>query len=431
MNKKKWSMFTYHVKTKNGVIITNTLNHGVVYLDNKTYKNILKDEQSYKQEINNLVSEEFLLPENVDEKKVFMDALLQEWNECGFLDLHILTTTGCNFKCPYCYQCGIQAEFLTEEKMQKELDFLDTYIKNNHIKESRIEITGGEPTINWQIVEKLLPKIAELFKKYNVKYETLIVTNGLLLTKEKVDLIAKYNWKRLQLTIDGLEQVHNKRRLNKGKENSFKTIINNLDYIINNNKIDIVNLRINYDKSNVEEIPKLLDFIKERYGTEKFRISLGLITKTVKDAEANEFINKYGITELEFKSYYIKLYKELLNKGFEVSDIFSFDGMCTAKLKHGFLMEPDGKIVKCVSGVGREDFVIGDYTKNKFSDETYLFKDIYEKCLEKNCPFLPLCHTGCRFDSFIKNGDKRATNCKRQLLEEINSEILKLYYKED
>ena len=172
MNKKKWSMFTYHVKTKNGVIITNTLNHGVVYLDNKTYKNILKDEQSYKQEINNLVSEEFLLPENVDEKKVFMDALLQEWNECGFLDLHILTTTGCNFKCPYCYQCGIQAEFLTEEKMQKELDFLDTYIKNNHIKESRIEITGGEPTINWQIVEKLLPKIAELFKKYNVKYET-------------------------------------------------------------------------------------------------------------------------------------------------------------------------------------------------------------------------------------------------------------------
>ena len=121
----------------------------------------------------------------------------------------------------------------------------------------------------------------------------------------------------------------------------------------------------------------------------------------------------------------------MINKGFEVSDVFSFDGMCTAKLKHGFLMQPDGKIVKCVSGVGREEFVIGNYLKNNITEENYLFLDIYKNCLEKNCPFLPLCHTGCRFDAFIKNGDKKKNSCKRELLEEINSEILKIYYKEN
>lgn len=158
---------------------------------------------------------------------------------------------------------------------------------------------------------------------------------------------------------------------------------------------------------------------------------MGLITKTVKDAEANEFIDKYGIIEEEFKKYYIKLYKELIKRGFEVSDVFSFDGMCTAKLKHGFLMQPDGKIVKCVSGVGRKEFIIGDYLKNKITDENYLFLDIYKECLAKKCPFLPLCHTGCRFDAFIKNGDKKKICCKRDLLEEINSETLKIYYEED
>lgn len=56
-----------------------------------------------------------------------------------------------------------------------------------------------------KLLKKLLPELNKLFNKYNIKYETLIVTNGLLLTKEKVDLIAKYNWKRLQPTIDGLE----------------------------------------------------------------------------------------------------------------------------------------------------------------------------------------------------------------------------------
>ncbi len=431
MENYKWSMFTYHVSTKKGVIISNTLNHGVIFLDEKTYNNVLKDKNNYQNEIKELLEQEFIVPEKTDEKKLFIESLLKEWNECGFLDLHILTTTGCNFKCPYCYQCGINVETLTEEKMQKAIKFLENYIKKNNIKETRVEITGGEPTVNWKIVEKLLPALDKLFNKYGVKYETLMVTNGLLLTKEKVDLIAQYNWKRLQLTIDGLEDVHNKRRVNKGKENSFKTIIENLDYIIKNNKIEIVNLRINYDKSNVEKVPELLEFIKKRYGTEKFRISLGLITKTVKEASANEFIEKYGINENEFKNYYIKLYKELINKGFEVSDVFSFDGMCTAKLKHGFLMQPDGKIVKCVSGVGREEFVIGNYLKNNITEENYLFLDIYENCLEKNCPFLPLCHTGCRFDAFIKNGDKKKNSCKRELLEEINSEIIKIYYKEN
>lgn len=43
--------------------------------------------------------------------------------------------------------------------MRKEIEFLENYIKKNHIKETRVEITGGEPTINWQIVEKIITRI--------------------------------------------------------------------------------------------------------------------------------------------------------------------------------------------------------------------------------------------------------------------------------
>mgnify|MGYP004565099305 FL=1 len=426
--KYKWSMFTYHVKSKEGIIIYNFINHGAVLLEDSIYKSILCNQNDYKAERKKLIKQEFIVPIEADEKELFMNSLLKEWNNCGFLGLHILTTTGCNFKCPYCYQCGIKANHLKEENLNKEIEFLDKYIKDNNIHECRIEITGGEPTINWGIVEKMLPSLKKIFKKNKVKYETLIVTNGLLLTKEKADLLAKYNWQRLQLTIDGVENIHNKRRVNKGKENSFKTIIKNLDYVIFNNKINKVNLRINYDNSNIDSIPQLLDFLKERYGTEKLIISLGLITKTVDDANSNLFIEKNGINENEFKDAYIKLYTKLKEKGFTVSDIFSFDGLCTAKLKHGFLLQPDGKIIKCVSGVGREEFIIGDYLEGNISDENYLYPELYKECLDKECPFLPICHTGCRFDAYIKNKDKRKNNCKRVLLEEINSELLKINY---
>ena len=423
----KWSIFTYHVKGKNGVVVYNTLNNGVVYLENEKYDNLFNS-QNNKKIIKELRKREFILEDNINEKEKFMEVLLNDWNNANFLGLHILTTTGCNFKCPYCYQCGIKADVLTEEKMHKELSFLDEYIKKHHIKECRVEITGGEPTTNWKIVEKLLPNLKRIFKKNHVKYETLIVTNGYLFTKEKVDLISKYHWKRLQITLDGLNDITNKRRLLKNNGKSFDTIINNLDYIIFKNKIKKVNLRINYDNSNIDEIPKFLDFIKERYGTRKIQISLGLITRTVDDESANDFIIKNGIKEDEFAGKYLKLYKEAIKRGFKMSDIFAFDGMCTAKLKHGFLLEPNGNITKCVSGVGRKEFKIGNYLKNEFSTENYLYPNLYEECLKKECPFLPICHTGCRFESFINNKDKTKNICKRDLLEKLNNEIIRINY---
>ena len=422
----KWSIFTYHVKGNNGFIIYNTLNHGVVYIEKDKYYNIFKNKRLVKK----LKKQEFIVNKSINEKEQFKQALMNEYNNSKFLGLHILTTTGCNFKCPYCYQCGIIPEFLTDEKMTNLLDFLEEYISDNQINECRVEITGGEPTLNWMMVEKLLPRLKDLFKKHHIKYETLIVTNGYLFTKEKVDFISKYHWKRLQITIDGLENTNNKRRLLKNNKSSFNFIIKNLDYIIFNNKIKKVNLRINYDNSNIDEIPYLLDYIKERYGTKKILISLGLITKTIQEASVNKFIAKNGISEEEFIPKYIRLYTETIKRGFKMNDIFSFDGMCTAKLKHGFLLEPNGNITKCVSGVGREEFKIGNYVTKVFNKEDYLFPKLYDDCLEKECPFLPICHTGCRFDAYINNKSKEKIICKKELLEEINDKIIKINYLE-
>jgi len=59
------------------------------------------------------------------------------------------------------------------------------------------------------------------------------------------------------------------------------------------------------------------------------------------------------------------------------------------------------------------------------------FFDLYDKCLDENCPFLPMCYTGCRFDSLIKNGSFERIDCKKKALEEINTKILNLNYQTD
>ena len=55
MKNYKWSMFTFHVNTENWVIINNTLNHGVIFLDRKTYNNVLQDRKDYQKELKELL----------------------------------------------------------------------------------------------------------------------------------------------------------------------------------------------------------------------------------------------------------------------------------------------------------------------------------------------------------------------------------------
>ncbi len=421
----KWSTFTFHVKSKDNFIVYNTLNKGVVKLNKEKYDlKSLKDKKT----INYLKKNEYIFDDDYDEKNNYINSFMKEWNNSDFLGLHILTTTGCNFKCPYCYQSGIDSDILTKEKSELVLNFINEYIINNKIKETNIEITGGEPTINWDVVTYFLPKLIKIFKQNKVTYKLSIVTNGYLLSKDKVDLLSKYNWKRLQITVDGLEDIHNKRRILKNNNGSFNEIIQNLDYIVNYDKIKKINLRINYDKSNINKVTDLLEFIKKKYGVDKIIISLGLITKTVNHTDANIFIEKNGITEDDFVKKYLYLYKKAYTLGFKMQDFFSFDGFCTSKMKHGFVIEPNGNIVKCVSGVGRDDFIIGNVYKKKFLKTNYLYEDLYLECLNKKCSFLPVCHTGCRFESLVKNNNMKKQVCKKDLLEKVNSKILKINY---
>ncbi len=425
----KWSKFIFKTENEKEVILYNTLNGAVIKLDKDLYSKMLNNDKE-NHYIKKLIENEMLIDINFDENEAFISSFFQEWNNCGFLDLHIVLTTGCNFRCPYCYQEGIRPEIMSKEKADEILKFLRQYIKINNIKECAFEITGGEPTTNWSLAEYLTTKLANIFKENSVMYKLHIVTNGYNLTSEKVDFLVEYNWERVQITLDGLPEVSNKRRVLINRKPSFDRIINNMDYIINNNKISKVNLRINYDKSNIQDIPEFLLYIKKRYDISKIKISLGLITKTVKTSNANKFIELYGITDEDFVESYLFLYKYAYNLGFEMTDIFSFSGMCTAKLKHGFLIEPNGSIVKCVSGVGRNEFKIGDIKERKEDVKDFTI-DYYSECLQKECPYVSICHAGCEFDSFITYGNKKKVVCKKSLMDKINSEIIKINYMED
>ena len=42
----------------------------------------------------------------------------------------------------------------------------------------------------------------------------------------------------------------------------------------------------------------------------------------------------------------------------------------------------------------------------------YFNKQMYKSCIDRDCEFLPLCHTGCKFDAIVEHGAIEENSCK-------------------
>jgi len=103
-------------------------------------------------------------------------------------------TNLCNLKCTFCFQ---------ERKKRPDRMLTENWLNviDQIPNQSRITLTGGEPLV-YQDFDKI-------FEKANNVAETNIVTNGLLLSNQKIEhLISKKNFKVLGVSIDTIGNVN-------------------------------------------------------------------------------------------------------------------------------------------------------------------------------------------------------------------------------
>lgn len=103
-------------------------------------------------------------------------------------NLRIQLGLKCNMNCSYCAQGKTEAVSCSPKDIDNLLKKLDE--ANIDVK-TIIELWGGEPLVYWKTLKVLLPKLREKYPFVGFK----IITNGTLLTKQKVDFFAKYGVK--------------------------------------------------------------------------------------------------------------------------------------------------------------------------------------------------------------------------------------------
>lgn len=165
-------------------------------------------------------------------------------------------TDNCNLKCAHCYD---SRKLLILKKEHKEYLLLTArkLLEIAKVTQSKLllAISGGEPLISpyiWDVMD-IFNQNSHLINKVQ------ILTNGTLLTDEKIEKIKQYGFiNSVQISLDGItKDTHNEIR----GSGVFEKVIDAIGRIKKNSNLDVT---VHYvvHKKNLEEAYQLLNFAK-------------------------------------------------------------------------------------------------------------------------------------------------------------------------
>lgn len=159
----------------------------------------------------------------------------------------------CNLNCKH---CRVSEKNDNEKLSLKEAKSLLAECWYNGI--TMLNLSGGEPFLRDDIFEIL---------DYAEKFEDIVITtNGTLLNEEKCKKLSTYKNIKLSISLDGLEETHDKFRRKKG---AFKKVIDILP-VLNKNNIKYA-IKYTLSKETAKDAIELLNLVA-KMGANEFNV---------------------------------------------------------------------------------------------------------------------------------------------------------------
>lgn len=390
----KSSMFNFLYRRRDDeYVIYNTYSKALVVLNDeefKQYNDLRFIDQATEYE---LIENGILLEESFDEIGFLTYCHNMTKFSKGALHLVLATTMDCNFRCPYCYENRRKGK-MSDEVQDSILNFIKENIDNG-IKALDITWYGGEPLLYPSIIENLSAKIRQVAERTGCELKMYMVTNGFLLTPELVEMMDRIGVVKVQITLDGLRENHDKRRYLKNGTGTFERIFHNLalfdEYSIR------VDIRMNIDNENYIDYIGLQKKIAELNNP-----NIYVYPSPVEDINpdtVNEVSSFMTFDEFELFTSGINKEGNLTSvKTTVLDDRYCY---CQAETENSYVIDELGNCYKCWDQVGRIETscfnILNIEEKNYVNITKFLSWDPFrdEKC--KDCVFLPICFGGCKF----------------------------------
>ena len=279
-------------------------------------------------------------------------------------------------------------------RIDTKLQVLEEVRENFDLRRLMLCITGGEPL--------LYPDFFELLGRANeMGYQWGMTTNGTLITREKAKLLRQTGMKTVSVSIDGLEESHDRQR---GLDSGYRMAMQGIQNLIDEGGFQEIQVTTVVNHSNIHELDALYTIF------EKMDIDSWRVINLEPIGRALDYPDMM-LTPEDYRRLFAFIYEKRLEQMPVVYGCAHFLGVnlerelrdwyftCSAGLHVASIMS-NGDIGACLDIERRPEFVQGNIFEDRFKDvwenKFQIFrKDLAlenEKCRE--CSEAKFCHGG-------------------------------------
>jgi uncharacterized protein len=341
----------------------------------------------------------FLVKEGTDERRRFRHRFGKQHYRSDILELMLLASEDCNFRCEYCYE-----EFARGT--------MEPWVRSaiKKLVESRLDGLrclnvgwfGGEPLYGLGAIEDLAPFFKKVTDERGIALLSGITTNGYLLTKEVAEKLLSWGVGQIQVTIDGAAEDQDRLRHTRTGEGTFARVYDNLLGLREFDGNFNVDIRINFDPTSEPRLEGFVSQIGREFGSDhRFNVMLRPVGRW--GGANDEDLDVCGLRESDEIAERLTALASDAGLG-NYDDLRRSGGFgalaCYASRPYHFIIGADGKLMKCSVALDTNDAnVVGKITPNgslevdedKFTFWTEPVFSTVEKC--DKCVVLPVCQT--------------------------------------
>ena len=276
-----------------------------------------------------------------------------------FLELIILPTEQCNFRCTYCYE-----DFSIGKMKTPIVEGIKALMKNRvaDLKILKISWFGGEPLAAKDIVMNIANHAMDLKKLYpNLQYQSGMTTNGYQLNIKLLTKLCELGINEYQISLDGSEKLHNTTRLRADGAGTFNKIWDNLISAKNSTLDFKITLRIHVTPDNLDSLPHLVSDINQNFKNDS---RFNVFFKTIENLggpHSNTFRVLHGKDKPNILS---ELYQQI-DHSIHIEKVENrLPYICYAAQANSFLIRANGRLGKCTVSLNDERNDIGEITSD-------------------------------------------------------------------